>query len=345
MIEDYVMEKKSQGKARSTIKTPISALELFCDANDIIINWKKIHRFLPAQKKQSGSKAYSTEQVQKMLQATTDLRNKAIIHFIASTGVRIGALSELKIKHVQNMPHDCKVVTIYSDDIEEYFTFLTPEASKALDDYLDKRSHDGENLDPEHPLFRQNYAIGMAKPKSLVKVSIQAIIDRILRRAGLRFGRDGTRREIQLDHGFRKRWNTIVKTTDGINIILAEKMFGHSTPTLPLDETYVDVSIEKLFDEFKKVIPELTINSEQRQQFEIKKQEEKISTLTITQKEKVQQEEKMKNMEERLNFLSDSQFAMISTIQEMSKKDKKTMKKFISIYEKDFKNTSDFENS
>ena len=63
------------------------------------------------------------------------------------------------------------------------------------------------------------------------------------------------------------------------------------------------------------------------------------------QKEKVQQEEKMKNMEERLNFLSDSQFAMISTIQEMSKKDKKTMKKFISIYEKDFKNISDFENS
>ena len=53
----------------------------------------------------------------------------------------------------------------------------------------------------------------------------------------------------------------------------------------------------------------------------------------------------MKNMEERLNFLSDSQFAMISTIQEMSKKDKKTMKKFISIYEKDFKNISDFDPS
>ena len=27
-------------------------------------------------------------------------------------------------------------------------------------------------------------------------------MDRILRRAGLRFGRDGSRRDIQLDHGF-----------------------------------------------------------------------------------------------------------------------------------------------
>jgi len=29
MIEDYIMEKKSQGKARSTIKTPLSVIEYF----------------------------------------------------------------------------------------------------------------------------------------------------------------------------------------------------------------------------------------------------------------------------------------------------------------------------
>ncbi len=281
MVEDYVMEKKSQGKARSTIKTPISALELFCDANDLAINWKKIHRLLPAQKKKSGSRSYSTEQVQKMLQATTNLRNKAIIHFLASSGVRIGALPELKIKHIRNMPQGCKVVTVYPDDVEEYFTFLTSEASQAIDDYLDKRIHDGEHLDPEHPLFREHYAIGIAKPKHLVKVSIQAIIDRILRRAGIRFGRDGSRRDVQLDHGFRKRWNTIVKTTDGVKIILAEKMFGHSTPTIPLDETYVDASIEKLFEEFKKVIPELTIDDSERLKFKNEKLEKENTEIEI----------------------------------------------------------------
>ena len=269
MVEDYLMEKKKEGKSRNTLQTPISALELFCDANDMMINWKKIRRMLPPKGKRSGSKAYTTEHVSKMLESTTDLRNKAIVHFLASTGCRIGALPELRIKHVKNMPDGCKVVTIYPDDREEYFTFLTPEASTVLDNYLEKRQRDGEHLDPEHPLFRQIYSIGIAKPKPLVKVSIQAIVDRILRRAGLRFGRDGSRRDIQLDHGFRKRWNTIVKTTDGVKIILAEKMFGHSTPSVPLDETYLDVSVEKLFVEFKKVIPELTVDGTARKQAEL----------------------------------------------------------------------------
>ena len=116
---------------------------------------------------------------------------------------------------------------------------------------------------------------------ALAKISFQAIIDRILRRSGIIFGRDGSRRDIQLDHGFRKRWNTIVKTTDGVKIILAEKMFGHSTPTVPLDETYVDASIEKLFEEFKKAIPELTIDDSERNKIKIKKLQNDKSELEI----------------------------------------------------------------
>jgi len=228
------------------------------------LRWRKIRRLLPPQKKRSGSKAYTTEQVRKVLDFTPNIRNKAIIHFIAASGVRIGALPDLKIRHTREMPLGCKSVTIYSDEKEEYTAFLTSEASKALDAYLEKRSRDGEQLKPDSPLFRQNYQIGIAKPKPLARVSIQAIIDRALRRAGLRFGKDGTRRDIQLDHGFRKRWNTIVKTTDGMKIILAEKMFGHSTPTIPLDETYVDPTIDNLFEEYKKAIPELTIDDSER---------------------------------------------------------------------------------
>jgi len=41
-----------------------------------------------------------------------------------------------------------------------------------------------------------------------------------------------------------------MKTTEGIKIILVEKMFGHFTPSIPLDETYMVPSIEKLFEPF-----------------------------------------------------------------------------------------------
>ncbi len=263
-IEDYVMERKTQGKSRSVIKMTLCSLELFCDVNDVEIKWKKIRRLLPAQKKKVGAKAYTTEQVQTMLQHTVGVRNIALVHFLASTGVRIGAIPELKIKHVQDYKEGCKIVTIYPDDYEEYRTFLTPEASDALTRYLEKRQKDGEVISPENPLFRDQYAMGSSPPKHLHKISFQAIIDRISRRSGMRWGYEGNRRDVQLNHGFRKRWNTIVKTTDGVKIILAEKMFGHTTPTIPLDETYLDASDENLFKEFRKAIPNLTVDSSER---------------------------------------------------------------------------------
>jgi len=298
MVEDYVMFRKSNGRSRTTINSSICSLQLFCETNDIELRWRKIRRLLPPQKKRSGSKAYTTEQVRKVLDFTPNIRNKAIIHFIAASGVRIGALPDLKIKHTREMPLGCKSVIIYSDEKEEYTAFLTSEASKALDAYLEKRSRDGEQLKPDSPLFRQNYQIGIAKPKPLARVSIQAIIDRALRRAGLRFGKDGTRRDIQLDHGFRKRWNTIVKTTDGMKIILAEKMFGHSTPTIPLDETYVDSTIDKLFEEYKKAIPELTIDDSERLRIRNNVLETEKSELEKVKEDKVMLEDRVVRQEQ-----------------------------------------------
>ena len=275
MVEDYVMMLKSKGLRRNTIYSPISAIQLFCETNDVIINWKKIKRLLPRQEKPLGSGAYTTEHVAKMLEFTPDLRAKTIIHFLAATGVRVGAIPELRIKHIKEMPDGCKAVIVYPDDKEEYISFLTPEASKVLDEYLDKRRKDGEYLNEESPLFRQKYQLGIQKPKALSRQSFQAIVDRALRRARLRTGRTKERREIQLDHGFRKRWDTIMKTTDGMKIVLVEKMFGHSI-TIPLDETYLVPSIGKLFNEYKKAIPELTISSEERHLFVIKKQQEEL---------------------------------------------------------------------
>ena len=295
MIEDYVIMLKGRGLARETIRTPICATELFCDVNNIQLNFKKMRRLLPERKKRAGDKAYTTDHIKQMLEFTTSVRNKAIIMFLAASGCRIGALMDLKVKHVKDYKLGCKVVTIYPDSKDEYTTFLTPESSRYLDEYLNKRIKDGEYLTPESPLFRQHYSIGIMKARSIKRVTLQFIIDRIVRRAGLRSGNDGKRREIQLDHGFRKRWNTIMKTTDGMKVVLVEKMFGHDI-TLPLDETYLVPSVDKLFIEYQKAIPELTISGEERQSVIIRRQQNDLDEL---QKIKIEQE-KMKVEMERL---------------------------------------------
>ena len=62
------------------------------------------------------------------------------------------------------MPDNCKMVLIYGDFTEEYQTFLTPEASKSLDDYLDERKQLGEIFDNDSILFRSNFVLVFAKP-------------------------------------------------------------------------------------------------------------------------------------------------------------------------------------
>jgi integrase/recombinase XerD len=50
------------------------------------IKWKPIEALFPKSVKRSGYKAWTTEQIRLMLENTRDLRNKAVIHFQASTG-------------------------------------------------------------------------------------------------------------------------------------------------------------------------------------------------------------------------------------------------------------------
>ncbi|PBO84912.1 MAG: integrase [Thaumarchaeota archaeon] len=278
MMEDYVMHLKKI-ISPNTINIPIAAVKAFLDCNDVELRWSKIKRLKPARVKKTGGEAWLTDEITTMLSFTTDLRTKTLVHFLASSGTRIGALEDIKMKHIKQMD-DCKSILVYDGTTEEYVTFLTPEASLIFDDYLQKREADGERLTPESPAFRSSYQLGFAKVKSSTTNALQEIIRTLVLKSGLRINqiKIGKRYNKQTDHGFRKRFNTILKTTHDMNISLAEKMMGHSV-TVALDNVYLDPTIEQLFQEFKKAIPELTIDDSQRLKFKNERQSQKITQL------------------------------------------------------------------
>jgi integrase/recombinase XerD len=86
------------------------------------------------------------------------------------------------------------------------------------------------------------------------------------------------RYQIQSCHGFRKRFDTILKSNHNVNINLAEKMMGHST-TIPLDNVYFKPAIEQLFDEYQKAITELMIEDKFRLLKQLEKKDEQINEL------------------------------------------------------------------
>lgn len=99
----------------------------------------------PSRKKSRGERPYTSEEIKNMLELTTSLRNKAVISLFASTGCRVGAIPDLKLQDVSEMPDGCKCVIFYRREPEGYIGFLTPEASRALDLYLQKRCSDRES--------------------------------------------------------------------------------------------------------------------------------------------------------------------------------------------------------
>ena len=102
MVEDYVMHLKKK-VSPNIINVSISAIKSFLECNDIDLRWNKINRLKPALVKRTGKEAWTTNEIQKMLENTTSKRAKTLIHFLASSGIRIGAIDGLKMRHVSDI--------------------------------------------------------------------------------------------------------------------------------------------------------------------------------------------------------------------------------------------------
>lgn len=251
LIEDYVIHLRRVANPNS-IPSMFRGIKHFFVMNRIDLDWNIIHKLFPQKEKTVDMRGYTTREISIMIAHANSLRDKALIHFLASTGARIGVFDHaLLIKHLQKMPSRCKAVLLYGGTIEEYWAFLTPQATKALDDYHKLRRHNGEIFGLDTPVFATSKSI----LRQLGWSGTRSVVYRILSKSDIRL-KQGGRFNIQADHGFRKRYNTILKMDNSINYNIAEKLMGHKNG---LDGTYFVPSIQERFTEFRKVIKKIEI--------------------------------------------------------------------------------------
>jgi len=166
---------------------------------------------LPEKKKLTGDKPYNTKHIQNMLNVVgVNLKFRCIIHIMSANGCRIGSFEELKVGHIQDMPNSCKSLRIYDDHRKEYYTFIHHEAVEALDEYLESRTKKGEIITPESWLIPS--ASDVNKPVLTVSIRIQ--MARYAHHDGVQEDevKKRGRYQIQACHGFKKRFNTIMKS-------------------------------------------------------------------------------------------------------------------------------------
>ncbi len=301
LVENYVIQLKQKhrlGALRaSSFNMYLAPLELFCSQNDIVLNFKKVKKMFPPRQKLTGEEPFTTQDVSRMLK-NCNARWRAIVHFLASTGVRPGAIFDLRLGDTKEIGDCSMAATIYAGDPQEYWVFLTPEATKALKEYLDKRQFDGEKLGPDSPVFRNHYREAMAW-HNVAKISpstFYTTLAKIQEKAGIRKRMTLTkaRHDKRIVYGFRKRYNTILKLNKEVNSNIAEKLMGHKNG---LDGVYLTPTREECFAEFQRAMTGLTIDDSER----LRARNEKLEDEKKSLEDKELQVSLLKNELERLS--------------------------------------------
>jgi integrase len=314
MVLNYIIHlkkiaKQSVGKAKrgeisvNSIKNYLCGIQSFLDFNEIMLNWKKIVKYSP-EEVTNNLRAYTRGEIAKLL-SEADLRDRCLILLMSSTGIRVGAIKELKIKHLKKLQEsNIGIFSIYPQSKNSrYNALLTPECMAALDEYFEFRKRQHEKIIQESYIIRDKFA-AFSKTTNRAKPLSEATINKqmkfLITKAGLPY------EQLQPDHSLRKFFNTALMNSD-VAHSFKELLMGHS---VKLDDVYYDkdneISTRKLVVEYMKAVDALTINEEYMLKKKIVEYEGKLKDVPkIEQLEshlanKIIEQDAIKNQLERL---------------------------------------------
>jgi hypothetical protein len=338
--KDRVDRKEITG---STIRNYVKAIKLFTEMNDILISWKRITRGLPRGRKAADDRAPTIEEIRKIVEYP-DRRIKPIVYTMVSSGIRLGAWDYLRWGHVSpiyrngsNGNSDDDIIAakliIYAEEEEQYFSFISPEAYRALADWMNFREKCGEKITADSWVMRNLWDNRVTKgkgwatiPKKLKPSGVKALVENAIWTQGLRskLPTGKRRHEFQADHGFRKFFKTHAEQV--MKPINVEVLMSHSTG---VSDSYYKPVEKVLLEDYLKAVDLLTINTDkvtlQKQVAELtekSKEENYIIKGKLSDKEKeiqvLRQRDSMNS--EAIANLSDQLVSIASKLEELEKK-------------------------
>jgi len=272
LITYLVDLRKNQKLSYSSLAMRLAALRKFYEMNDVILNWKKVSNYLGENTKIFKDRAYTIEEIQQLL-TKADERGRVVVLLLASTGMRIGAVAGLKLKHLTKITdYNLYQITVYENTKEEYYCFCSPECAIAINSYIAYRERCFEKIGPESPLIREQFDRDnpdkARNPKHVSLDMLGFLIRELLIAAGIRTVEHLTetktngrlRKEVMTSHGFRK-FATTNMIRAKVNPEAREMLLGHS---IGLSDSYYRPDSNEILTEYLKAVDMLTINEENR---------------------------------------------------------------------------------
>lgn len=318
VVFDWIRVQKRRAEEKeiseSTLPSYVKPIRLFCDMNDITVNWRKVYKTLPRGRTHAQDRAPDLEEVTKLLQYG-DRRMKPMVLVMLSSGIRLGAWDGLRVGDLTQVRKEGKIVAarlvIYRGTPEEYVGFVTPEAYDAVVEYLDYRRQAGEEVTPSSPILRNLfYPDRGSRPSTFAKIviplrsgGVKRLMEDALWRTGLRKPlTEGTRRhEFEGVHGLRKYFKTHAE--QAMKPINVEILMGHS---VGVSDSYYRPKEADILEDYLRAVPLLTVTDQWRRAVEseekVKEQDDSTKGLVAslaTQNQHLQ--EQVKILAERLS--------------------------------------------
>lgn len=195
MIIGYIEMLRDKGRAHKTIALHVASILHFFTLNDVLINKKKIIRFIPPDESPTHShldRIYTLEEIRRILESCDD-RTSVINSIMASTGMRIGAISGLTVGNLKPIPnHSLYRIHVYaSSKRDQYFTYCTPECKETIDRYLDFRRRQGETIKDNSPVIRELFNVHgpyfIDAPRPASKDILQRALEKALHLEGVNY--------------------------------------------------------------------------------------------------------------------------------------------------------------
>ncbi|MDW0202086.1 MAG: hypothetical protein QOD17_03280 [Nitrososphaeraceae archaeon] len=307
----HIQRAQKKEISRGTIRNFYKPIKLFCEMNNVVLNWKIISKGLPRGTQNANDRIPTIDEILGVLKYP-DRRIKPVLYTMISSGIRIGAWEWLKWKNVIPIYDDKKTVIVakiivYDGEPDQYFSFITPEAYWSLKEWMEFREKQGEKITKESYLMRDLWNTGkifinsresnltkgtmgnISIPKKASGNAIRQIFTRAWKIQDIRPPDNDIRRhEFKSTHCFRKYFET--HAMDKMKLLNVKILMGHDTG---LEKSYYKPSEKDILEDYLKVIDLLTINEvnklklEFEEKLRIEKSELEMLTADVAELKKM----------------------------------------------------------
>ena len=211
-IRDYLSMRKQAGNKSVTVGNIRRVLSSFFEwcALEGLIPANPVRRIASIKAEKSPRKAMKRIELEYLRNACGNIRDKALVDFLYSTGVRV---SELCNARIENIDWEKKAVLIEhgKGDVTRW-TYLNPESEVSLRAYLESRHDDSP--------FVFSPARGNS-PRPVAPRTVQSAIDRIVATSGKRYS-------VKISpHIFRHTIATVL-LRNGMPVEQVQRFLGHA---------------------------------------------------------------------------------------------------------------------